>query len=131
MNVLLAATERSDRTDRWHRAFAALLPDARIHRWPGDAPSEVDYALVWKPSPEVFRRVRVRRAIFNLGAGVDALLAIDTLPADVPVVRLEDAGMAVQMAEYAVLAVLREFRDADHYVRAQRAGHWSPLDRRD
>ncbi len=75
--------------------------------------------------------MRVRRAIFNLGAGVDALLAIDTLPADVPVVRLEDAGMAAQMAEYAVLAVLREFRDADHYVRAQRAGHWSPLDRRD
>ena len=44
---------------------------------------------------------------------------------------LEDAGMAAQMAEYAVLAVLREFRDADHYVRAQRAGHWSPLRRRD
>jgi len=128
VNVFLAAAERAD---RWHAAFAALLPDAAIHRWPGDVPAEADYALVWKPPPEVFRRVRVRRAIFNLGAGVDALLAVDTLPEGVPVVRLEDAGMAAQMAEYAVLAVLREYRDADHYVRAQRAGHWSPLDRRD
>ena len=75
--------------------------------------------------------MRVRRAIFNLGAGVDALLAVDTLPGDVPVVRLEDAGMASQMAEYAVLAVLRDYRGADHYVRAQRAGHWAPLERRD
>ena len=128
MNLLLAAAEQSD---RWHAAFAALLPDATIHRWPGDAPAEVDCALVWKPPPEVFRRVRVRRAIFNLGAGVDALLAVDTLPRDVPVIRLEDAGMAAQMAEYAALAVLREFRDAGHYDRAQRAGHWSPLERRD
>ena len=79
MNLLLAAAEQSD---RWHAAFAALLPDATIHRWPGDAPAEVDCALVWKPPPEVFRRVRVRRAIFNLGAGVDALLAVDTLPRD-------------------------------------------------
>lgn len=131
MNVLLAVAERPERTDRWHASFASLLPEAGIHRWPDDAPAEVDYALVWKPPPEVFRRVRVRRAIFNLGAGVDALLAVETLPPDVPVVRLEDAGMAAQMAEYAVLAVLREFRDADRYARAQREARWSPLERRD
>jgi glyoxylate/hydroxypyruvate reductase A len=86
---------------------------------------------VWKPDPDAFRRVEVRRAIFNLGAGVDALLAVETLPPDVPIVRLEDAGMAAQMAEYAVLTVLREFRDADHYTRAHRAGHWSPQRPRD
>ncbi|MFO1307777.1 MAG: glyoxylate/hydroxypyruvate reductase A [Burkholderiales bacterium] len=131
MNVLLAVAERPERADRWHASFASLLPDAALHRWPDAVPAEVDYALVWKPPAEVFRRVRVRRGIFNLGAGVDALLAIDTLPRDVPVIRLEDAGMAAQMAEYAVLAVLREFRDADRYARAQREGRWSPLERRD
>jgi glyoxylate/hydroxypyruvate reductase A len=34
-------------------------------------------------------------------------------------------------AEYAVLAVLREFRDAARYARAQREARWSPLERRD
>ncbi len=128
MNVVVAVAERAE---RWHRAFAARLPDAAIHVWPGEVPADVDYALVWKPDPDLFRRVRVRRAIFNLGAGVDSLLAVPTLPPAVPIVRLEDAGMAEQMAEYAALAVLRAYRDAAHYERAQREGRWAPLERRD
>ncbi|MEO8485373.1 MAG: glyoxylate/hydroxypyruvate reductase A [Betaproteobacteria bacterium] len=128
MNLLIAVAEGAD---RWHDAFAARLPEATLHRWPDLHASDVDYAAVWKPDPEVFRRVRIRCAIFNLGAGVDALLDVPTLPRDVRVVRLEDAGMAIQMAEYAVLTVLREFRDADHYGRAQRAGRWSPQKPRD
>jgi glyoxylate/hydroxypyruvate reductase A len=128
VNVLIAVAENAA---RWHEAFAARLPDATLSRWPDDRPREVDYAVVWKPDPEAFRHVQVHRAIFNLGAGADALLAVPTLPAGIPIVRLEDAGMASQMAEYAVLTVLREFREADHYIRAQRAGHWSPQRRRD
>jgi len=128
VKLLIAAAEGAE---SWHEAFAAQLPDATLCRWPDDAPSEVDYAVVWKPAPDAFARTRIRRAIFNLGAGVDALLGVPSLPADVPIVRLEDAGMAAQMAEYAVLTALREFRDADHYVRAHRARHWSPLRGRD
>jgi len=128
VKLLLAVAENAA---RWHEALARCLPEATIARWPDERPREVDYAAVWKPDPEAFRRVAVQRAIFNLGAGVDALLEVETLPPDVPIVRLEDAGMAAQMAEYAVLSVLREFRDADHYVRANRAGHWSPQRPRD
>ena len=43
--------------------------------WP-DAPAAPDYALVWKPPAELFARVRPAKAIFNLGAGVDVLLAV-------------------------------------------------------
>ena len=128
MNALVAVAARAE---RWRDAFAARLPAARLHLWPGDAPAEVDYALVWKPDAQAFLRVEVRRAIFNLGAGVDALLAVPSLPQDVPIVRLEDAGMAVQMAEYAVFEVLRAYRDVGHYADAQREGRWAPVARRD
>lgn len=128
MNALVAV---ADRPGRWRDAFAERLPEMRFHLWPAEAPSEVDVALVWKPDPEAFRRVRIRRAIFNLGAGVDALLALPGLPADVPIVRLEDAGMAEQMAEYALLAVLRAFRDALHYERARSERRWAPIERRE
>lgn len=127
MRVLLAAAADAD---RWREAFAARLPGATIAVWP-DAPPDADYALVWRAPADLFARVRVRRAIFNLGAGVDALLAVPGLPSGVPVLRLEDAGMAEQMAEYVALAVLRAFRDAEHYAREQRAGRWTPLPRRD
>ena len=97
---------------------------------PDDA-TEVDVLVAWRPGAERFVRTRVRRAIFNLGAGVDAMLAVPTLPADVPLYRLVDAGMAEQMAEYAVAAVLRAYRDLDRYAEQQRAAHWAVRERRD
>jgi len=114
-----------DEAGDWHAALVAALPDATVALWP-DVPGSPDYALVWKPPPELFTRARPLRAIFNLGAGVDALLAVSTLPDDVPVIRLEDAGMAVQMAEYVTLAVLRAYREADAYAAQQREGRWQP-----
>lgn len=120
MDVLLASASQAV---EWQQAFARLLPEARLHVWP-QTPDAVDFAIVWKPPDEVFARVRIRRAIFNLGAGVDGLLAVSTLPRDVPIVRLEDAGMAVQMAEYVTLAVLRAYREQDAYAAQQRERRW-------
>jgi glyoxylate/hydroxypyruvate reductase A len=60
------------------------------------------------------------RAIFNIGAGVDALMA-QRLPAGARIVRLDDAGMGVQMAEYvchAVIGYFREWAAIDHDIRA-------------
>jgi glyoxylate/hydroxypyruvate reductase A len=114
----------------WRAAFARVLPEARIHVWP-DVPGEADFAAVWKPPEALFRRVRVRRAIANLGAGVDALLAVPTLPSGVPVLRLEDAGMAEQMAEYVALAVLAAFREQRAYGLQQRQRRWHARARAD
>jgi glyoxylate/hydroxypyruvate reductase A len=109
----------------WHAGLASALPEAQIDVWPED-PARPDYALVWKPPADLFLRVRPGKAIFNLGAGVDALLLVPTLPTDVPVIRLEDAGMAEQMCEYVTLAVLRAYREADAYAAQQRDGRWQP-----
>ena len=127
VDVVLAAASQAD---RWEAAFRRALPDARIHCWP-DVPSAADYAFVWKPPEALFARCAIRRAIFNLGAGVDALLSLSTLPRDVPVIRLEDAGMAMQMAEYVTLAVLRAFREQDAYAQSQREARWVPRRRLD
>jgi glyoxylate/hydroxypyruvate reductase A len=126
VKILLHAPR--DEAGEWHAAVVAALPDATIALWP-DVPGSPDYALVWKPPAELFTRARPLRAIFNLGAGVDTLLAVPTLPDDVPVIRLEDTGMALQMAEYVTLAVLRAYREADAYAVQQREGRWQPRTR--
>jgi glyoxylate/hydroxypyruvate reductase len=128
MDVLVATAGQDAR--RWHAAFARCLPHARVHLWP-DVPDVVDFAAVWKPPPELFQRVAIRRAIANLGAGVDALLAVPTLPHDVPILRLEDAGMAEQMAEYVALAVLGAFREQREYASQQRMRRWKQRPRPD
>jgi glyoxylate/hydroxypyruvate reductase A len=127
VDVLLQMPGRA--ADAWRDALAKALPEARIAMWP-DGASDPAYACVWRPPAELFARVRPAKAIFNLGAGVDTLLAVPTLPRDVPVIRLEDAGMAEQMAEYATLAVLRAYREADVYAAEQREARWHPRERR-
>ena len=127
MKILLQMPGRA--VDAWRAALVAALPEAEIAVWP-DAPANRDYALVWCPPAELFGRCPPAKAVFNLGAGVDALLAVPTLPRDVPVIRLTDAGMAEQMAEYATLVVLRAYREADTYAAQQRDVRWQPRPRR-
>jgi len=113
---------------RWRNAVATAYPEGDF--LPDDA-DDADVLVAWRPRADRFVRTRVRRAIFNLGAGVDALLALPTLPTDVPVYRLTDAGMARQMAQYATAAVLRAFRELDAYAAQQRAGLWRARPPRD
>ena len=111
------------RAEPWVKGFQAFLPQAEIVPWKtGDAPA--DYAVVWAPSQEFLDAQPQLKGIFNMGAGVDALLKL-RLPAKVPVVRLDDAGMSVQMAEYVCQSVIRHFRELDAYEADARAGKWT------
>ena len=108
----------------WIAALSRALPEARIGRWPDTAADQADYALVWKPPQELIGELGHPKAVFNLGAGVDGIAECPDLPPDVALVRLEDAGMAEQMAEYACHAVLRRYREFDTYAEQQRAANW-------
>ena len=83
-----------------------------------------DYAVVWAPPQRFFDEQAQLKGIFNIGAGVDALLKL-RLPAHALLVRLQDAGMSVQMAEYVCHAVIRHFREFDGYEADIKAGLWS------
>lgn len=117
----------------WLAGCAQYLPQARVQLWSdGDTLENlapVDYALVWRPPGALLRACTGLRAIFNLGAGVDALLELErrapgTLPSGVPVIRLDDAGMAQQMTDYVCHAVLRYFRRFDEYAAQQARREW-------
>jgi glyoxylate/hydroxypyruvate reductase len=88
---------------------------------------QADVALVWRPPAALFAEQRALKLVFNLGAGVDALLAMPAFPRDVPLLRLEDAGMSEALAEYVLAAVLRVYRGFDRYALQQRAAQWQPL----
>ena len=116
----------------WLAGLRATFPQADIAVWQPGAPP-ADYAVVWAPPQGFFDEQAQLKGIFNIGAGVDALLKL-RLPPHAVVVRLEDAGMAVQMAEFVCQAVIRHFRDLNAYADDVRANHWTfhkPRQRRD
>ena len=96
-----------------------MLPDAAFD------PAEVHYAAVWKPAPGELAAFPNLRVIFNLGAGVDALMADKSLP-NVPLVRVAVGDLTYRMTEYVVLHVLMHHRQ-ELYLRAcQREKRWAP-----
>ncbi len=111
--------------EQWLQSLKQVLPNDTLRVWQAGDIAAADYAIVWKPPAEMLAGRTGLKGIFNLGAGVDAILQLgDALPASVPVIRLDDAGMGIQMAEYVSHAVLRYFRQLDRYDTQRQAQQW-------
>lgn len=128
----LAVWDPEERFRRWRDALvqhagengvAVEVIDART-----EPDAQADIALVWKPPESWLAGQAGLRAVFALGAGVDALLPALTRHAPgVPLYRLEDAGMARQMSDYVTEAVLHAWRRGLDYAQQQREARWEPL----
>lgn len=112
----------------WERELSAVMPGVETVTWKeGQQLAPCDYAVLWNPAPGLLAQLNEVKAIFLMGAGVDAVLKFGEALPRVPLVRLGDAGMGVQMAEYVAHAVLRYFRRFDEYEQQARHGAWNPL----
>ena len=115
--------DRSSASEPWIAGLRAHLPGVTVENWTeGDAPA--DYAVAWAPPQDFIDQQTRLRALFNVGAGVDKLLRL-RLPQGLRVIRLDDAGMGVQMAEYVCHAVSRHFREFAAYEAQARQGLWT------
>jgi glyoxylate/hydroxypyruvate reductase A len=111
------------KAEPWVAGLREALPGDHVTEWvPGAPPA--DYAVVWSPPQQFLDEQPQLKALFNIGAGVDALLKL-RLPPQATVIRLDDAGMSVQMAEYVSHAVIRHFREFDGYEADIRSSKWS------
>ena len=113
----------------WRDLFQNAMPGARIEvREPGQSVnpgvSQADYVVIFHPCATVFAEQRGPKAVFGLSAGIGHLLALPNLPRDVPLIRLEDAGMAALMIRYVEAAALRFVLCLDAYARLQAEGRW-------
>jgi glyoxylate/hydroxypyruvate reductase A len=108
----------------WLQLLGEALPGATVRLWqPGDE-APADYALVWQQPAALLQAPRGLKAVFNLGAGVDAVLRQLAQQPALPLIRIDDGAMAIQMAEYACYGVLHYFRQFDRYGRQARDGQW-------
>jgi glyoxylate/hydroxypyruvate reductase len=134
MNIIFY--EENTDTTAWLNGLQRELPDAKLREWqPGDT-APADYAIVWRAPKALFANRPDLKAVFNLGAGVDAILDVErkepgTLPPNALLVRLEDSGMARQMAEYASWCVLRYMRRFDDYVALKAEARWEKIEQHD
>lgn len=127
MTMLLAikVTGANWSTAAWRQRFLTRMPELPLAVAGEDAfdPAAVRYAAVWKPEPGLLATLPNLKAIFNLGAGVDALMEDKTLP-NVPIVRAVSRDLTGRMTEYVVQHVLMHHRQHRRLAAAQAAGVW-------
>jgi glyoxylate/hydroxypyruvate reductase A len=114
--------------DSWTDAMRRLEPAMDIRSYPDKMGRREDirYALAWRPPPDVLKSLPNLKAIFSLGAGVDAILADPTVP-DVPIVRIIDPDMTMRMSEFVVMHVLMHHRQQKRIDENQRLRRWDPF----
>jgi len=130
MRILLYRADGN--TAPWIKDFADFMPEAEVVVWRegADLPA-CDYAVLWTPPQAMLADLARVKAIFLTGAGADAIMKYaHAIPPHIPIVRLNDAGMGIQMAEYVTYAVLRYFRRMDEYEIQARSGAWVQLEAR-
>lgn len=104
--------------------FGASLPEADVVDARA-ASGSADYVVAGFRDDALFARLRATKAVFAYGAGVNGVLALPGLPPDVPLIRLEDAGMRAQMVRYVVAAALRVAGRLDVYAQQQQRRVWA------
>src|SRR5262245_29365323 len=115
--------------DAWYGHFRAARGARDLRFWPqaiGD-PVDVGYACVWRAPHGLLAELPNLKAIFNLGAGVDHLLADPGLP-DLPIARAVHPDLSMRMTEYVVLHTLLHHRRQRLYDAQQRARVWQGHD---
>ena len=123
MKIIFYSPEKNPQP--WLDEMAVSFPGAEVWAWmPECAARQADYAVLWAPPLELFTSQRQLKAVFNIGAGVDRVMTLPNLPPGMPIIRLNDAGMAVQMAEYVCHALFRFARGFDGYETQAKDAEW-------
>jgi glyoxylate/hydroxypyruvate reductase len=123
MSSILLAVDGPQAGD-WHAALRAHVGGRELRVWPdAGTPGDVAYACVWLPPRGMLARFPRLRAVINLGAGVDHLLADPTLP-KVPLARVAHPDLTMRVTGYVVLHVLMHHRRQRLYDAQQRQRLW-------
>src|SRR6187399_2132987 len=124
MSAVLVAVD-GPQAGEWLDALRAHGRGRELRVWPDaiGSPDDIAYACVWLPPHGLLAKFRNLKAIINLGAGVDHLLADPHLPA-VPMARVAHPDLTMRVTEYIVLHVLMHHRRQRLYDGQQRERVW-------
>jgi glyoxylate/hydroxypyruvate reductase A len=128
MNAILVAID-GPQGGEWLDALREHANGRALRIWPQSIgnPDDIAYGCVWNPPHGFLAGFPNLRAIINLGAGVDHLLADPALPR-VPVARVAHADLTTRVTEYVVLHVLMYHRRQRIYDAQQRQRLWRAHD---
>ena len=116
-------------TQKWKEELELVAPEIPLIIGPEtDRPDDVICAMVWKQKPGILKSFKNLKLIFSMGAGVDHVLADNTIPEHIPICRVVDPQMAFSMSNFVLMAVLNHHRSFYNYKKAQDKRQWAQFE---
>lgn len=125
MTKILYGGDPLDRQE-WCDALRQACPQAEIYAEPEAAPLDEIDILLYEPTGPItdFAPFTKLAAIQSLWAGVEVILAQDSLPAEIPLLRMVEPGLRKGMSEYILGHVMRLHLGMDAHKLAQSQSRW-------
>lgn len=105
-------------------SFSHSSYEAVIHGRDDYAPGDITYFSGFRPAPGFLKTLPNLKAVFSLGAGVDAFLVDPEFPRHLPLTRFVNPTLAHEMAQYVTMHVLLAHRGQREFDAAQARSEW-------
>src|SRR5699024_12493394 len=105
MSLLFVAPNRN--MAEWEGHIRNIDPNINIDIWPAiKDKKKVQCAVCWNHPKHLLDSFPNLKAVYSMGAGVDHLLANDSLPSSVDICRIVSRSLAQQMITYVLIYVI-------------------------
>ncbi|EAZ83127.1 2-hydroxyacid dehydrogenase [Algoriphagus machipongonensis] len=109
----------------WIEVLKNLDSTLKIQVYPEiEAPEEVEAVMLWNHPSGILSNFPNLKLISSMGAGVDHILRDDSVPKDIPVVRIVDEKLTWSMTNYVIMGVLNFHRQITRYQKDQKRKVW-------
>ena len=87
---------------------------------------QAQVALLWNSPLDRLKELQNLKGLISLGQGVDHILKNNSIPMNIPIVRIVDPYMAKSMSHWVVLSVLNFIRDTYGYFEQEKTKLYQP-----
>lgn len=125
----LAIISPGKNSDSWIKVLKKYLPELEIQIYPEiNSPEKVEIAMVWQHPHGILSDFPNLKMVSSMGAGVDHILSDQSIPKELPIVRIVDEKLTWSMTNYVVMGVLNFHRQIARYQKDQNLKIWDMSD---
>jgi glyoxylate/hydroxypyruvate reductase len=115
----------------WEKRLKLYLPSIKLVPLFSDEAKLATSALLWKAPLNHLSKLDKIKCLISLGQGVDHILNKNSIPENIPVIRIVDPYMAKSMSQWILLSVLNITRETYGYFNQENQKLYKPRDEKD
>ena len=115
----------------WEKRLKLYLPSINLVPLFSEEAKLATTALLWKAPLDHLSQLNNIKGLISLGQGVDHILNKNSIPENIPVVRIVDSYMARSMSHWVLLSILNILRETYTYFSQENQKIYKPRNEKD